>query len=153
MPLQPMTNSRLWAGRALSAIAAAILFADAGAHLFAPSFVRPLMEASGFDPAHATRLGLIILACATLYAIPNTAILGAILVTGFLGGAVCAHFRLGELASPPQIVAVSIGLLAWAGLYLRDPRLRAILPLRTTTADRGVERHGSGLVLREGPNT
>jgi hypothetical protein len=70
------------------------------------------------------------LVCALLYAIPQTAMLGAIVVTGFLGGAICTHVRLGELASPPQVICLLLGLMAWGGLYLRDPRVRALLPLR-----------------------
>jgi hypothetical protein len=67
-------------------------------------------------------------ACAILYAIPATAVLGAILVTGFLGGAICAHVRIGELGSPPEIIALLLGAMTWGGLYARDPRFRAILP-------------------------
>ena len=78
----------------------------------------------------ATRVvGPIILACAILYTIPATAVLGAILVTGFLGGAICAHVRIGELGSSPEIASLLLGAMAWGGLYLRDPRIRAILPL------------------------
>jgi hypothetical protein len=64
-----------------------------------------------------------------LYAIPATAVLGAILVTGFLGGAICAHVRIGELGSPPEIISLLLGPMTWGGLYARDPRIRAILPL------------------------
>jgi hypothetical protein len=74
-------------------------------------------------------VGPIILACAFLYAIPATAVLGAILVTGFLGGAICAHVRIGELGSPPEIISLLLGAMTWGGLYARDPRIRAILPL------------------------
>ena len=74
-------------------------------------------------------VGPIILACAILYAFPATAVLGAILVTGFLGGAICAHVRIGELGSPPEIISLLLGVMTWGGLYLRDPRIRAILPL------------------------
>lgn len=74
-------------------------------------------------------MGPIIPACAILYAIPATSILGAILVTGFLGGAICAHVRIGELGSPPEIVSLLLGVLTWRGLYARDPRIRALLPL------------------------
>ena len=74
-------------------------------------------------------LGPIIFACAILYAIPATAVLGAILVTGFLGGAICAHVRIGELWSPPEIISLLLGAMTWGGLYTRDPRIRAILPL------------------------
>ena len=79
----------------------------------------------GRDPCR----GPIILACAILYAIPATAVLGAILVTGFLGGAICAHVRIGELGSPPEIISLLLGAMTWGGLYARDPRIRAILPL------------------------
>lgn len=79
-------------------------------------------------PMSAT-VGPIILACAILYAIPATAVLGAILVTGFLGGAICAHVRIGELGSPPEIISLLLGVMTWGGLYARDPRIRAILPL------------------------
>ena len=71
-------------------------------------------------------MGPIILACAILYAIPATAVLGAILVTGFLGGAICAHVRIGELGSPPEIICLLLGAMTWGGLYARDPRIRAI---------------------------
>ena len=71
-------------------------------------------------------MGPIILACAILYAIPATAVLGAILVTGFLGGAICAHVRIGELGSPPEIISLLLGAMTWGGLYLRDPRIRAV---------------------------
>ena len=74
-------------------------------------------------------VGPIILACAILYAIPATAVLGAILVTGFLGGAICAHVRIGELGSPPELISFALGALTWGGLYARDPRIRAVLPL------------------------
>ena len=66
--------------------------------------------------------------CAILYALPPTAILGAILVTGFLGGAICTHFRLGRMVSPPQIVSLVLGVMAWGGLYLRIGDLRNLLP-------------------------
>ena len=76
-------------------------------------------------------VGPILLACAILYAIPATAVLGAILVTGFLGGAIaiCAHVRMGELGSPPEIISLLLGAMTWGGLYARDSRIRAILPL------------------------
>ncbi|MGB8423641.1 DoxX family protein, partial [Paraburkholderia sp.] len=64
-----------------------------------------------------------------LYAIPATAVLGAILVTGYLGGAICAHVRIGELGSPPEIISLVLGALTWGGLCARNFRIRAILPL------------------------
>src|SRR5258708_26118239 len=61
--------------------------------------------------------------------IPVTAVLGAILATGFLGGAICAHVRIGELGSPPEVISLLLDAMTWVGLYARDPRIRAILPL------------------------
>ena len=103
--------------------------ADAAVDLFSPSLVSAEMEATGFPTSQATLLGLIILVFAVLYAIPRTAVLGAILTTGFLGGAICTHFRLGEVGSPPQLISLILGILAWGGLYLRDKRIRDLLPI------------------------
>ena len=87
------------------------------------------MEATVFPVNLAQALGIIIAICAILYAVPKTAFLGAILVTGFLGGAICTHFRLGEFfyASPDRQPASRHRRLG--GLYLRDPRLRQLIPL------------------------
>ncbi|MBM7047619.1 MULTISPECIES: DoxX family protein [Rhizobium] len=120
-----------WVGWVFSAIVIVALAVDAAVDLFAPSMVSAEMEATGFPAGQATLLGLIILVCAILYAIPRTAILGAILTTGFLGGAICVHFRLGEVWSPPQLISLLLGILAWGGLYLRDERLRSLLPIRS----------------------
>lgn len=88
-----------------------------------------MLHETGFAMDLTCVVGPIILACAILYAIPATAVLGAILVTGFLGGAICAHVRIGELGSPPEIISLLLGAITWGGLYARDPRIRAILPL------------------------
>jgi DoxX-like family len=79
-------------------------------------------------PAHlATPIGLVLLACTLLYVVPRTAVLGAILLTGYLGGATATHVRVED---PSFAFAAVFGVLVWAGLYLREPRLRALLPLR-----------------------
>jgi DoxX-like family len=117
-----------WAGRALSALVTLALFAIAGQMIFSRSSTKAEFAATGFADSAATPLGILILICAMLYAIPQTAVLGAILVTGFLGGAICTHFRLGKMASPPQIVSLVLGLMAWGGLYLRNADLRSLLP-------------------------
>ncbi|MCQ1852717.1 DoxX family protein [Neorhizobium galegae] len=125
-----MTPHRaLWAGRILSAIVVIALAADGTIQLFAPAQIASMLQETGFAMDLTRVVGPIILACAILYAIPATAVLGAILVTGFLGGAICAHVRIGELGSPPEIISLLLGAMAWGGLYLRDPRIRAILPL------------------------
>ena len=118
-----------WIGYVMSALVVLALLADAGTQLFAPHLLKEPMDATGFPQSLAVPLGIIMLVCGVLYAISRTAFLGAILTTAFLGGAICAHFRLGEFASPPQLICLLLGVLAWGGLYLRDARLRALLPL------------------------
>jgi hypothetical protein len=122
-------NRALWPGWIMSASVVIALVADGTIQLFAPAQIASMLQETGFAMDLTRVVGPVILACAILYAIPATAVLGAILVTGFLGGAICAHVRIGELGSPPEIISLLLGALAWGGLYLRDPRLRAILPL------------------------
>jgi hypothetical protein len=119
----------LWAGRIMSALVVLALVADGSIQLFAPAQVASMSRETGFAMDLTRVVGLITLACAILYAIPVTAVLGAILVTGFLGGAICAHVRIGELGSPPEIVSLLLGAMTWGGLYARHSRIRAILPL------------------------
>ncbi len=119
----------LWAGRIMSAAVVAALVADGAIQLFAPAQIASMLQETGFAIGLTRVVGPIILACAVLYAIPDTAVLGAILVTGFLGGAICAHLRIGELGSPPELVSLLLGALTWGGLYARDPRVRGLLPL------------------------
>jgi hypothetical protein len=118
-----------WAGRMMSAFVVAALVADGTIQLFAPAQIASMLQETGFAMDLTRVVGPMILAFAILYAIPATAVLGAILVTGFLGGAICAHVRIGELGSPPEIISLFLGALTWAGLYARDARIRAILPL------------------------
>ena len=119
----------LWVGRMMSALVISALVADGTIKLFAPARIASMLQETGF-PIDLTRVvAPVILVCAILYAIPATAVLGAILVTGFLGGAICAHLRIGELGSPPEIVSLILGVMTWGGLYARDARIRALLPL------------------------
>ncbi len=122
-------HSAQWAGRITSAIVVVALVTDGAIQLFAPAQVASMLQETGFAMELTRVVGPIILACAILYAIPASAVLGAILATGFLGGAICAHVRIGELGSPPEIISLALGAMTWAGLYLRDPRIRAPLPL------------------------
>ena len=119
----------LWLGRTMSAFVVIALLADGAIQLLAPAQIASMLRETGFAIELTRVLGPIVLACAILYAIPATAVLGAILVTGFVGGAICAHVRIGEVGSPPEIIARLLGVMTWVGLYARDPRVRAILPL------------------------
>lgn len=118
-----------WVGRLMSAIVVITLVADGTIQLFAPRQIAGMLQEIGFTMELTHVVGPILLAGAILYAIPATSVLGAILVTGFLGGAICAHVRIGELGSPPEIVSLLLGMMTWGGLYARNPQIRAILPL------------------------
>jgi DoxX-like family len=129
MPETMTVHRALWAGRVMSAAVVVLLVADGTIQLFAPAQIASTLRETGFAMDLTRVVGPIILACAILYAVPATAVLGAILVTGFLGGAICAHLRIGELGSPPQLISLLLGALTWGGLYARDARVRALLPL------------------------
>ena len=75
-------------------------------------------------------LGLLELTCAAVYLVPATCILGAILLTGYMGGTILTAWRVGD----PLFVQIALGILVWLGIYLREPRLRALIPLRTRTS-------------------
>jgi hypothetical protein len=127
---EAMTLHRaLWAGRMMSALVIIALVADGTIQLLAPAQIASMLQETGFAMNLTRVVGPIIFACAILYAIPATAVLGAILVTGFLGGAISAHVRIGELGSPPEIISLLLGAMTWGGLYARDPRIQAVLPL------------------------
>jgi len=117
-----------WTGFAMSAVVVLFLFMDSGMKLAA---VQPVLEAGqqiGFPgAAMARKLGAVLLVCTLLYVWPRTSLLGAILVTGFLGGAVATHVRLGNPLFSHVLFGVYVGVLMWGGLLLREPRLRALL--------------------------
>ena len=129
VPETTVLHRALWAGRIMSAFVVIALLADGTIQLLAPAQIASVLQETGFTIDLTRVVGPIILVCAILYAIPATAALGAILVTGFLRGAICAHVRIGELGSPPEIISLLLGTMTWGGLYARDPRIRAILPL------------------------
>jgi hypothetical protein len=122
----------VWAGRVVSAAPVFILLSSARWKLtFDPWYVTE-WERIGWDPSALPRIGLLQLTCVVLYLIPQTAVLGTVLLTGYLGGAMSQYVRLGE--PYPMMVSLTTALLAWAGLYLREPRLRSLLPLRRKAA-------------------
>ena len=121
----------LLTGWLLSAGAILILLSSARWKLtFDPWYVREWGRL-GWDANALTRIGLIQLACVVLYVTPPTAVLGAVLLTGYLGGAISQYTRIGEPI--PVLVPLGTALFAWAGLYLREERLRALLPIRRKT--------------------
>jgi hypothetical protein len=121
------TPAIVWVGRVISALPALGLFVSASVKLSGGAEVVAGLEKYGYAPSVIAPLGAVELACALLYAIPQTAVLGAILATGYLGGAVATHVSAGE----PSVAPLLFGVLVWTGIGLRDARLRALLPLRS----------------------
>ncbi|MBN8839902.1 MAG: DoxX family protein [Sphingomonadales bacterium] len=93
-----------------------LLGLDAATMMFRPKVLAQEFAATGFALTQAPALAVIIAIAILLYTPPRTRLIGAILVTGFLGGAICAHFRLGEIGSPPQLICLLLGALAWGGV-------------------------------------
>lgn len=125
----PVTTMRHWPGRIISALAVLFLLVDGAIKVLQ---LAPAVESTaqlGYPEGLTLGIGLLQLACLAVYVTPRTAMLGAIVLTGFLGGAVATHVRAGsELFS--VVFPIVLGVLCWGGLYLRDTRLRALLPLR-----------------------
>ena len=122
-------NSSVWSGRAgwaLSGLTAVGLVMSAAMKLQGnPMVLDQLVGKFGFQSGSIAGIGILELTCALLYLIPRTSVLGAILVTGYLGGAVASHVRVSDAFVPP----LALGVFAWAGLYLRDERIRRLIPL------------------------
>ena len=126
----PISQKALWAGRIVSGLPALFLLVDGVMKLVKPA---PVVEGTlryGFSESVIIPLGILLTACTIIYVIPRTAVFGAILLTGYLGGAVVTHVRFGDPWFP-ILFPVFIGALVWGGLYLRDGRLRALIPLRS----------------------
>jgi hypothetical protein len=126
----PLSKGRLWTGRIMSALPALFLLVDGIGKLIKPA---PVVEGTvqlGYPESVLLGLGIVLLTCTVLYVIPRTAILGAILLTGYLGGAIATHVRVGSPLFSHILFPVYLAVLIWGGLYLRDERLRALIPLR-----------------------
>ncbi|WP_426958816.1 DoxX family protein [Muricoccus radiodurans] len=133
LPAPPMGALPRWtlvAGRALSGLTVLFLVFDGAIKLAELEVVRETMEPLGYSASLSRGLGILTLVIALLYALPRTALLGAVLLTGLLGGAIATHLRVGSPVFSHLLFGLYIGLIAWGGLWLRDPRLRALLPLR-----------------------
>jgi hypothetical protein len=125
------SKAAFWAGWTLSGLVIAFLLFDSVIKLIKIAPVTQALHDLGYPDSLARGLGVMELVILALYAVPRTAVLGAVLMTGLLGGAVASHLRLGDPLFSHILFGVYLGLFAWGGLYLRDPRLRALLPLRS----------------------
>lgn len=123
------TSGAVWAGRALSGLAFLFLAVDAGGKLIAPAAMIAHSPPLGLpaDPALYRMIGGILAICTALYAWPRTALLGAILLTGFLGGAVAVNVRAEMPLLTNTLFGIYLGAIVWGGLSLRDPRVRVLL--------------------------
>ncbi len=118
------------AGWILTGLASALLLLDAVMKFVQPVEVVETTILLGYEKHVILPIGVTLLVSTLLYLLPQTAVLGAILLTGYLGGAVATHVRVGNPPFTHTLFPVYFGVLIWLGLYLRDPRLRALLPLR-----------------------
>jgi hypothetical protein len=128
---QPViSNKRLWSSRIMSGLPALFLLVDGTMKLIKPAVVVEATKQLGYPESAIVGIGLVLLASTLLYLLPRTAILGAILLTGYLGGAVTTQARVGAVLFN-IIFPVFFGALLWGGLWLRDRRLQELLPLRS----------------------
>ena len=123
----PVSKKAIWAGRVISALPVLAMIMSGTMKLMKPPEVMEGFEHLGWPVAYALGLAILELSCVAVYLISRTSVLGAILMTGYLGGAIATHVRIGELQIATQ---AGLGVLVWLGLYLREPRLRALIPIR-----------------------
>jgi hypothetical protein len=125
-----ISRSRLWTGRIIAGIISAFMLFDAAIKFINPVQVREAFARTGWPVHLSPVLGAILLASTILWVVPRTSILGAILLTGYLGGAVAANLRLENPLFTNTLFPVYFGVLLWGSLWLRDPRIKALIPLR-----------------------
>jgi DoxX-like family len=128
----PVSKPALWLGRVLSGLVILFMLLDGAIKLVPRPIVTETMDRMGYGSSEslARSLGVITIACTVLYAIPPTSILGAILLTGYLGGAMASHLRIDSPLLTHILFGFYLGLMLWGGLWLRDRSLRGLMPLR-----------------------
>jgi hypothetical protein len=127
----PVSKTSLWAGRLFSGLVVLFMLFDSSIKLMK---LAPAVEGTaklGYPVNVVLSIGIVLFVCTVLYAIPRTSILGAILLTGYLGGAVASNVRVENPLFGYVLFPVYVGVLLWLGLFLRDVRLRALIPLRS----------------------
>lgn len=123
------SKGSLWAGRTITALVLLFLLFDGITKVLKVPAVLAASAQLGYPVSAIPGIGIVLLVCTAFYVIPRTAVLGAILLTGYLGGAVASNARIG---SPlfNTLFPIGFGVLIWAGIFLREARLRALVPLR-----------------------
>jgi hypothetical protein len=125
------THKRPWAGHIVSALPTFFLLMDAIVKLIKLAVTVEATVELGYSESIIVPLGIVLLICTVLYIVPKTSILGAILLTGYLGGAVATHARISNPVFTHMLFPVYLGILLWLGLFLRDERVRRLIPFRT----------------------
>ncbi|HLT90709.1 MAG TPA: DoxX family protein [Woeseiaceae bacterium] len=132
------TTAMLWTGRILSGLFALFLLgASVTPKLSGMPVAEETMAELGWPPGYTLMLGVIELACIVLYLVPRTSVLGAVLMTGLLGGAMATHIRAESALFTHTLFSIYLGLFMWGGLWLRDRRLRSVFPIRTSSEPAG----------------
>ena len=128
----PVSKPARWTGRVLSGLVIVFLLFDGAIKLVPWPIVTETMAKMGYGSSEtlARSLGIITIVCTLLYSVPPTSILGAILLTGYLGGAMASHVRIDSPLFTHTLFGFYLGLMVWGGLWLRDPRLRHLIPFR-----------------------
>jgi DoxX-like family len=128
--VRPPGEKMVLAGWIVTGLVGAFLAFSASLKFFMPDVVRETMGGLGWPAHHDLMIGIIEVGCVALYLIPRTAVLGAVLETALLGGAIATNVRVDNPLFSHELFGVYLGVLVWLGLWLRDPRIRALLPLR-----------------------
>jgi hypothetical protein len=126
-PQTPPRNAMSWAGWVFTVLPCLLLVFSGVMKFVMPPDMAKGLDHLGWDPKLMVPLGIVELSCVVVYLFPRTAVLGAILLTGYLGGATATHARVGD----PFYMTIIFGVIIWLGLYLRDARVRALIPWRT----------------------
>lgn len=130
MSQNSVSKKNLWIARIVSGLPALFLLVDGAMKLVKPAVVVEATTKLGYSESLIVPIGILLIVCTIIYLIPATSVLGAILLTGYLGGAVATHVRAAEDVFP-IVFPIIFGALLWLGLYLHDTRLRALIPLRS----------------------
>ena len=124
-----MSAKVMWVGRGITAVVALAFLISAVLKLVGGPDVKAGIAHLGLPESMLVPLAILEIACVVVYLIPPAAVLGAVLLTGYIGGAICTHWRVGD----PFYLHIVLGIVVWLGIYLREPRLHAVLPLRKST--------------------
>ena len=116
----------VWTGRVISGVVSLLFFFSAAMKFVGGAEVKEGMAHLGLPESMTIPLGILEATCTVIYLIPATSVLGAILLAGYMGGAICTHWRVGD----PFVGQIAIALVIWLAIYLREPRLKALIPLR-----------------------